>query len=153
MILLRMAALFLLGTSFAFSQQKPIESLPIKLGDTYEQVKAAYQTPLEPEPAPSTVKGATQLRLKTKGVWFFFNKDGKIYTIRLESPFPGSIGGVRIGDKVKDMQKVLGKPAKVPSTPLPAVIGQRFVYYLDDITTAVFQANGDDEVEIVYLVK
>ena len=59
------------GITLAAAQHR-IEGLPIKVGDTYEEVKAAYQTELKPE--PTTTPGSTSLRLRTKGVWFFFNK-------------------------------------------------------------------------------
>jgi hypothetical protein len=133
-----------------------IEGLPVSIGDTSDKVREVYQTKLEPEPnETSLMKGTTALRLKTKGVWFFFTREGKIYTIRLEAPFPGTIGGVKIGDTASKMLKVLGNPAKVPKPigGLNANLPRSYIYYLDDVTTANFQVNSDDEVEIVFLVK
>jgi hypothetical protein len=134
-----------------------VEGLPVWIGDTSDKVRDVYQTKLEPEPNDtSLLKGTTALRLKTKGVWFFFTREGKIYTIRLEAPFPGTIGGVKIGDTASKMLKVLGNPAKVPK-PIGGINAnlapRSYIYYLDDVTTANFQVNSDDEVEIVFLVK
>jgi hypothetical protein len=132
-----------------------VEGLPVWIGDTSDKVRDVYQTKLEPEPnETSMMKGTTTLRLKTKGVWFFFTREGKIYTIRLEAPFPGAIGGVKIGDTASKMLKVLGNPAKVPKPIGGSNLAPRsYIYYLDDVTTANFQVNSDDEVEIVFLVK
>jgi hypothetical protein len=132
-----------------------VEGLPVWIGDTSDKVRDVYQTKLEPEPnETSLLKGTTALRLKTKGVWFFFTREGKIYTIRLEAPFPGTIGGVKIGDTASKMLKVLGNPAKVPKPIGGSNLAPRsYIYYLDDVTTANFQVNSDDEVEIVFLVK
>src|SRR5262245_11671045 len=100
------ALTFIVGTALALtfgatlaSAQSPIDGLPIRLNDTYAKVKRVYQTDLTPEPTESSAqKDAKALRLRTKGVWFFFDRGGRIYTIRLDAPFAGSIGGVKIGD-------------------------------------------------------
>jgi hypothetical protein len=140
--------------TFTSAHAVEVEQLPIRLGDTYEAVKEAYQTPLEPEPNESSaIRGSTNLHLKTKGVWFFFDRTGKIYTIRLDAPFPGKVGGVNIGDSVSKMMKVLGKPAKSPA-PINNMFPRSYIYYLDDVTTARFQTtvNGD-EIETIFLIK
>ncbi len=129
-----------------------IDQMPIKLGDAYQQVKDAYKTSLEPEPVKTTTPGSTAVRLKTKGVWFFFNRESKVYTIRLDAPFPGNVGGVKINDSVVQMQKVLGKPAKIPPTQ-STLQPRSYVYYLDDVTTVVFRANSDDEIETIFILK
>lgn len=152
-------SLLLISMSFvpAAAEGVNIEGLPISLGDTVDKVKEVYQTKLDPEPNDSPAqRGGTSLRLKTKGLWFFFNRDGKIYTIRIEAPFHGTINGVKIGDTAAKMLKVLGQPAKVPK-PIAGLAGnfmpRSYIYYLDDVTTANFQVNADDEIEIVFLLK
>jgi hypothetical protein len=134
-----------------------VEGLSVWFGDTVDKVQEAYQTKLEPEPTENAAaRGTTSLRLKTKGVWFFFNREGKIYTIRLEAPFTGKINGVKIGDTASKMLKVLGKPAKVPRPILGVnsnLLPRSYIYYPDDVTTANFQVNPDDEVETVFLTK
>jgi uncharacterized membrane protein len=86
------------------------ERLLIKPGDTLNDVKNAYHTSAEPEPTNSNTPGATCLRLQDMGIWFFFDNTGKIYIIRLESPFNGTIKGVRIGDSSDMVLKTLGEP-------------------------------------------
>src|SRR5262245_35407393 len=140
------------GTTLAAAQYL-IEGLPIKVGDTYEEVKAAYQTNLKPE--PTSTPGSTGLRLRTKGVWFFFNTDGAIYTIRLDAPFPGNIGGVKIGDPVDVMTSKLGNPVKTETGPIigGSPIFTKYIYYPDDVTTASFQISKDKKIETVFLTK
>jgi hypothetical protein len=145
------------GCGVAVAEGVNIEGLPVWLGDTVDKVKEVYQTKLDPEPSESPIqRGSTALRLKTKGVWFFFNRDGKIYTIRIEAPFHGTINGVKIGDTASKMLKVLGQPAKVPK-PIAGLtnvmLPRTYIYYLDDVTTANFQVNSDDEIETVFLLK
>jgi hypothetical protein len=145
------------GCGVAVADGVNIEGLPVWLGDTVDKVKEVYQTKLDPEPSESPIqRGSTALRLKTKGVWFFFNRDGKIYTIRIEAPFHGTINGVKIGDTASKMLKVLGQPAKVPK-PIAGLtnvmLPRTYIYYLDDVTTANFQVNSDDEIETVFLLK
>jgi hypothetical protein len=141
------------GFASASAATANIEGLSIRIGDTSDKVKEVYQTDLEPEPSESVVnRGTTALRLKTKGVWFFFTREGKIYTIRLDAPFAGKVGGIKIGDTVTQMIKVLGRPAKTPKQISP-LQPRSYIYYLDDVTTANFQANTDDEIETVFLIK
>jgi hypothetical protein len=156
---LLIVSLFFVFVNFAPAQADglKIDGLLVWLGDTVDKVKEAYNTPLDPEPSDSsTQRGGTQLRLKTKGLWFFFNKEGKIYTIRLEAPFRGAINGVKIGDTAAKMMKVMGPPAKTPK-PIAGVpngvLPRSYIYYPDDSTTANFQVNADDELEIVFLLK
>jgi hypothetical protein len=151
MICFRILAMLCFGITLA-SAQPQIEGLPIKFGDTYEKVREVYQTDLRPESTQSAVRGATALRLKTKGVWFFFNREGKIYTIRLDAPFAGHIGGVKIGDSATTMMGTLGKPAKIPST-LSNFSPRSYIYYLDDVTTVSFRTNSDEEIETIFLIK
>lgn len=146
-------ALWILSTTIAFAQSEDVKNFPIKLGDTYERVKEVYQTPLEPEPYRSAaVTRGSHLRLKTKGVWFFFTREGKIYTIRFDAPYNGTIGGMKIGDNLAQLQKTLGKPVKSPPQ-LSPLAPRPQIYYLDDATTANYYVNSDDEIETIFLVK
>ncbi len=140
------------GINVAAAQHR-IEGLPIKVGDTYEEVKAVYQTDLKPQ--PTSTPGSTGLRLRTKGVWFFFGEVGTIYTIRLEAPFPGNIGGVKIGDSFDVMTSKLGDPVKIENGPVMGgkPIFTKYIYYPDDVTTASIQLGSDKKIEIIFLTK
>jgi len=132
-----------------------VDGLPVRLGDTYDQVKEAYHTPLEAEPVEGVpaLRGATNLHLKTKGVWFFFDRSERIITIWLHAPFPGTVAGVKIGDTVSKMIKVLGKPIKT-TVPVNDTQPRIYAYYLDDVTTALFETVGDsDVIEMILLQK
>jgi hypothetical protein len=146
--------MFCFGVNAAAAQHR-IEGLPINVGATYEDVKGVYQTDLKPQPASSTTPGVTALRLRTKGVWFFFGEQGAIYTIRLDAPFSGNIGGVKIGDTFDEMTSKLGNPMKVENGPVMGgkPIFTKYIYYPDDVTTASIQLGADKKVETVFLTK
>jgi hypothetical protein len=79
----------------------PSEDLRVTLGDTDDQVKAAYGIKADAE-------GQT-LRAPLNGLMFWFH--GKIlYQVRADAPFAGGIEGVRIGDKIDDLVTKLGQP-------------------------------------------
>jgi len=129
-----------------------IEGLPIGLGDSIEKVRAALGTDQQPIDSKSAVrKNTKQLRLTAMGIWVFFDQDGKVYNIRLDAPFAGSIGGVRIGDSWSTLVERLGKPARVLE--IPGKSGQQpYLYHLDDRTSVRFDFNLDGEVETVFIV-
>jgi hypothetical protein len=81
--------------------------MPIVIGDTYDRVKRAYGTFKSPEPFQNE---QTQLRFETLGVWFFFDKQGKIYSIRLDRPWSGSVRGIRVADPKSRVEAKLGQP-------------------------------------------
>jgi hypothetical protein len=128
-----------------------IVGLPIRVGNTVEEVQKALNTAMEPEemsgPSPIPVK-KTQLRIKTKGMWVFFEK-GKVYAIRIDPPFSGSVGGVKLGDPGSRIAKTFGKPIKEAKFGM----ANTYTYYFDDITTTKFVVNSDDVVESVFFVK
>jgi len=130
-----------------------VTDLPVKLGDSVDDVKQAFGTTLDPEPMESAVPspGQTkrkQLRLKTKGVWFFFEKE-RVVTYRVDVPFKGNVGGVKLGDDVTKLTKLLGAPVKTN-----AFMGRTtYTYYFDDVTTTNFVFSGNDELETIFFIK
>lgn len=90
-----------------------IQGLPIQPGDTVEAVQAAYGTSEAPQPSQSARKNVTALHLSSRGVWAFFDQDRKVYTIRLEAPFDGDIGGVKIGSTRAFLIETLGQPTRI----------------------------------------
>src|SRR5882672_2241599 len=106
--------LTVLMTGAVGAQDTKINGLPIKLGDSIEKVKAALGTDIEPKESKSAVRANTKmLRLKTKGIWVFFDQEGRTYNIRLDAPFAGSIAGMQIGQSRALLVEKLGKPARV----------------------------------------
>ena len=147
-------ALIFVSASFGqlLAEEANIEGMPIKIGDTYDRVKQAYDTSLTPEPVRSIHDGETGVHLKTRGVWFFFAKDGRIDTIRLDAPFQGAVNGVRIGDTTARLRDVLGEPVKTLKPPITPE-HEAYVYYIDDQTTARFDVDDDNKIETVFLFK
>ena len=101
----------------AVNNSEPISSsgfndLLVKPGDTIDRVRSIYHTSAQPEPVKSTTSGSTSLHLQDEGIWFFFDQTGKIYTVRLESPFKGTIKDVKIGESSKMVLKSLGEPTR-----------------------------------------
>jgi hypothetical protein len=147
-------ALLLLSANVAaaMAQTGKVDGMPIQVGDTIDKVQDAYKTTMVPEPVSSIHEGEKGLQLKTKGVWFFFSKDGAIDTIRLDAPFKGTIGGVKIGDTTAKMREQLGEPIKTLKPPAVAQ-HEAYLYYIDDRTTARFDVDGDSKIETVFLFK
>jgi len=142
-------------SSLALAQGKAIQGLPVALGDSIEKVQSALGTTMQAEESKSAVQTNTkQLRLKTQGIWVFFDQDGKAYNIRLDAPFAGNIGGVKIGDSKAALTEKLGKPAKVMKGMMPGFRTQEpYLYYIDDRTTVRFDFDRDGEIETAYILK
>lgn len=123
----------------------------VKLGDTIEQVKTAYQTTTEPEQANIPGKpGVTALRLSAAGTWFFFDPTGKVYTIRLETPFQGRVAGVSLGESTQLIQSKLGSPSKAIAR---AGFPNSWVYQVDGGAIANMQFNSAGSLERVFLTR
>jgi len=79
----------------------PSEDLRVKLGDTVDQVKAAYGIKTD-------VEGQI-LKAPLNGLTFWFH--GKaLHEVRADPPFAGGIEGVHIGDKADDLVTKMGQP-------------------------------------------
>lgn len=94
-----------------------LNDLLVKPGDTIDQVRSFYHTSAQPETTNSNTPGSTFLHLKDKGILFLFDQTGKIYNVRLESPFEGSVKGVKIGDSLDMVLKSLGEPTRRKKLP------------------------------------
>lgn len=81
--------------------------MPIVIGDTYDRVKRAYGTFKTPTPFQND---QTQLRFDNLGVWFFFDKQGRIYSIRLDQPWSGTVRGIKVADPRSRVESKLGPP-------------------------------------------
>jgi hypothetical protein len=98
-------------------EAQPAENeLPIAVGDMYEKVRRVYGNVKAPSEycegntGTGTPCPKKQLRLEDRGLWFFFDAQGKIYTIRLDEPWPGRISGIKIGDSKATVERQLGTP-------------------------------------------
>ncbi|MGZ5036463.1 MAG: hypothetical protein ACXWHB_02665 [Usitatibacter sp.] len=148
-----MIAIAVLATSAFETQGKGIEGLPIKLGDSVEKVRAALGTTMKAESSRATPDSETkELRLKSKGIWVFFDREGLAYSIRLEPPFAGNVGGVKVGSPRALLVEKLGEPAQVSKGPT-MMKSRPYLYYADDVTTVRFDFDQDDKVSVIYILK
>jgi hypothetical protein len=144
------ALIFHIGSAQA--QPPKAEGVPIKIGDTLETVQKAYETTRGPEPYMVGTKNAgTQLHLASNGVLVVFDEQGKVKTIRLEAPFSGNIGGVKIGSSQSQIEKLLGPPDKRSYPPLVAT--ESHDYYFEDIATTRLAFGPGAKVQAIILYK
>jgi hypothetical protein len=149
----------LLSISTTLAQQTPINDVGFKLGDDVQTVKAALKTDLDPEPMernallPPTAsdinKGKSVLHLRTKGIWAFFNPNGKVETIRLDAPFSGAVKGIALGDSLSKLTSTLGKPLKQPWA---YGLTQVYRFALDDLAYSNFDLD-DNGVQIIFITR
>lgn len=154
MLNFRRTALIAFACSCTLASAQKIEGVPVSLGDTVEAARAALKTDLQPEESQSVRLGTTALRLKTKGIWVFFDKDGKAYNIRLDAPFAGGVGGVKIGNTRGFLVETLGKPATVVKGVVPIANQlEPHIYYVDDRTTVRFDFDRDGQIDHIFITK
>lgn len=133
-----------------------ISGLPIKPGDSIENVKSALNTDIEPEAYDNSASQGKnkQLRLKTKGIWVFFDQSGRAYSIRLDAPFTGNVGGVEIGKSRAFLVEKLGKPTKIiERMPTLNDRAKPYLYRIDDNTKVRFNFGDDDEISDILVTK
>ncbi|MCW3480875.1 hypothetical protein OL229_15110 [Neisseriaceae bacterium JH1-16] len=142
----------ILSLSLTAQAEVKMHGLPIKIGDTVEEVQKALGTRMEPEPYQSpgtqTAVKKLQLRLKTKGVWVIFEKE-KATTIRMDAPFAGNIEGVKLGDSERKIEKTFGKAVKQGNLGSSTT----YQYYFNDVTTTEFVVNNSGALETIFLLK
>jgi hypothetical protein len=150
-----MIVLAVLMTGTVGAQDNKINGLPIKLGDSIEKVKAALGTAIEPEESKSAVQSNTKaLRLKTRGIWVFFDQEGRTYDIRLDAPFAGDVAGVQIGQSRSLLVEKLGNPAKIlKGMAIDSNQADPYLYHIDDLTTVRFDFDQDDAIATIYILK
>ncbi len=150
--------LLLAASPAVFAGQDQLGGLGIRLGEDISSVKVALHTDIDPEPiprnpalppnAPDFNRGRTLLHLRTKGVLVVFGQDGRSLVIRLDSPYSGSVMGIRLGDGADRIAAKLGKPIKKP---WPAFMNmQAYRYVLDDSAYVTFDVS-DNGVQYIFI--
>jgi hypothetical protein len=142
-------------TCYGQAKTFKIEGVPVAIGDSIESVRSALNTTAEAQPMQSAIsKNNKELRLRTRGLWVFFDDKGAAYNVRLDAPFAGSFGGVKIGDSYAQMVKLLGEPVKTLKMGI-SIPGQMdpVLYYPNDNSTLRFNFDRDGQVETVMLLK
>jgi TIR domain len=91
--------------------QVNVQGLQVALGDTRDRVQSAYPTA---KTTPNREGQPPFLNSSADGVMFFFTADGKLENIRMNAPFTGSVQGIRVGDSLDEVLKIMGAPVKPP---------------------------------------
>lgn len=154
-VLSSVALFSVFSLSYAQSKTFKVDGVPVAVGDSIESVRAALNTTLEVQPTQSSAsKNNKELRLRTRGIWVFFDERGAAYNIRLDAPFMGSFGGVKIGDSYAQMVKQLGEPVKTIKIGF-SMPGQQdpVLYYPNDSLTLRFNFDRDGQIESAMMLK
>lgn len=94
-----------------------IQGMPVKIGDTIEDVQKAFNTDLVPQLVKTSnpdISPVSVIHLAQQGVWVFF-QNNKTVILRMDAAFAGNISGIKIGDPSSKIEKILG-PAQHGST-------------------------------------
>jgi hypothetical protein len=88
--------------------------------------------------------------LRDYGVWFFFDKEGRIYTIRLDAPFNGAVRGIRIGDTMAKITATLGQPLiTLPNS----LASKAYIFRLNNDFRARFDLDENERIRTVLLLR
>ena len=87
----------------------PIKAESINRGDGVTRVRELLGINEDPLPYEGA-GGGFKYNFPEFGIWIFFDENLCVRTLRFDSPFPGKIGGISIGDSKKTVRQVKGKP-------------------------------------------
>jgi len=152
--------LFAIGTSSAALAQQQVAGIGFKLGDDIATVKSTLKVGYDPEPQernaalPEGVvdvnKGKSFYHLRTKGIWVFFTKMGKVETIRIDAPYASTVAGISLGDSLAKLKSTLGEPLRKPFSAFGNMQGYNYAF--DDTAFVTFDLN-DDGVQYIFFHK
>ncbi len=127
-------------------------ALPFKLGDDVATVKSALQIAADPQPMTSPIPSAppqTFLHSIDRGIWAFFNPQGKVIVIRFDAPFAGSISGIKVGDRLEKVTGTLGQPIRPPW--IPGDI-QPYLYSFNAKSNVCFHVSSTRGVQSIFII-
>jgi uncharacterized protein YdgA (DUF945 family) len=134
-----------------------IEGLPIQPGFNVAEVQKTLNTTQAPEdmmPVNPARLNQTKMRFKDLGIGVFFDRAGVSQTIRLDAPFTGSVGGIKIGSSHAYILQTLGKPVlELTNLQVKPVGLAPILYNVDSDTRVRFDFNANDEVVTMYVSK
>ncbi|WP_395678705.1 hypothetical protein [Inquilinus sp.] len=129
-----------------------IDGVPVAPGDSVAQAQQAFRTSELPRPYTSAGNQKRFALYPADGFSLFLTPAGEIDTIRLDKPFAGSIGGVRIGDSLRTLKRLMGETKTKPFSGNPQG-SLAYLYTLPNGVTARFDATEERGVEVVFLFK
>lgn len=123
-----------------------ISGVPFTLGSSIADVQKALGLSVRPEPLPVYGKepNSSALRSRDKGISAFFHDDERIYLIRLDPPFAGSVGGMKLGEPRLALLQKLGTPKRMSKHP-----GRPWETYMYEIAPGVGASFDFDKAETI----
>jgi hypothetical protein len=124
----------------------------VSIGDSLEDVQAAMGIRALPEPTRSAVHANSQsLTLRDSGVRVFFDESKKVYTIRIDAPFIGKLGGREIVRTREELNRAPGAQAKQIQA-LSNRAGSSFISDIDTSTRVRYDFDAAGSVITVFLL-
>ena len=123
----------------------PVEGFRVALGDPFDRVKGVYPTAT----VGTDARSPPDLSLPLDGIRFFFLEDKTLNNIRVDSPFKGSVQGVRIGDSLDDVLRRLGQPYR---TPWDFAGNKAYAYQIGE-TTVRFDIDQSNKVVTIFQIE
>ena len=118
----KLGLLMLLISASVNANDCEVTGINVRIGDGVEKIKEEFATIREPDEIkyrpgvgmPTGNGKEYRYGFKDKGITIFLTEKKKVHTLRLESPFSGSVCGAKIGENISNLQKTLGGPMKEP---------------------------------------
>lgn len=108
------AALHVAEPAIAQTSAWPVDGLRVQLGASAETVQNAYGIAGPPRPMHKDKPTTKMLRAPVLGLSFFFEGNDCLSNIRMDAPFAGSVAGLKLGESLAKMKKLLGEPMRPP---------------------------------------
>lgn len=135
-------------------QDAPLRALP---GDGIAKIQMAYTGSPAPVPFSSADPANKQvLRLRDNGIWFFLTSEGVINIVRLDPPFGGAINGIHLGDRLDEVQRILGsagKPLSVASQSMITLPPSSYIFATDLPYRIRVDLGADRRVHSILLIR
>jgi transposase-like protein len=130
------------------------ETLRAWPGDDLATIRVAY--PGSPSPTPfhsSDAANQQLLSLQDHGLRFFLTSGGTINTVRLDRPFAGSVGGVRLGDRLDEARRNLGSPGRDLGGRPQAALGSSVLFETGARYRIRLDLDADQRVRTIFLLR
>ncbi|WP_405116443.1 hypothetical protein MHH28_15620 [Paenibacillus sp. FSL K6-1217] len=101
--------------------------LKLKHGETFSDVESTLNVELVLTRYENDNVTYDYCHLSEIGVWLFFKIDSqRLYSIRFDEPFSLDIDGVKLGNSIKEVKNIKGKPSR--RWPMPDSDIVRLIY-------------------------
>ncbi|HEY9131419.1 MAG TPA: hypothetical protein VIM98_06640 [Dyella sp.] len=114
-------------------------------GDSLLQFQSQFSPAVAPDPAIKYELGRTEL-----GVRLFLTSEAKVKIVRLDWPYTGTVGGIKIGDSLDEVRRTLGEQGTVRRDERQEVHPNSV--YFDRVAGSGAQVDLDDAHRIVTII-